>query len=472
MNKKAILGALAAIAILLSGFALYQTDQAQGLMRRVSSRTRPAINVRNIRRIQKAPTQNIKVQKKTIEIKPKISDLFTNQDEVQILDSYTSLQEVKEKLLNTEITDKTTNQQINGYELVKKLIKEKDYTPTDKILEKETLLNEFFENYELPMLGTKTFIINVANGLWTEVNKDLPWSLKEYSQEDIQGLFIENDSTDDETNEQNLGRPPIPDGLPTMAKPNGQPNVNYHNHPFTQNLFVEDSHYKQYNLAFKLLDSATTHTATAENLVLWGEKNFFHAVSESGNNWPWIHYVDFNEQSTASIQSLLTLEMVYKNRIVGCHKPTLILEGLFHNLNIPAVRLSIWGHGVLYLPTLNAFVHGDAIANYAHPKGFDIISFEEFLIVPENEYNFLKPNGEYYTSQFDFSLQLKRKNDELHIENKYTDFQNGGCLDIPDAEFEAITKDYPEFNIIYDHEDCFIKSQSFQSIKTLEELND
>ena len=387
---------------------------------------------------------------------------------ISILDNYKSLSGVRDKLISMKVKDKTTSLNINGYEVLKKLINEKKYNPQGKNAAKKELLDNFFINYDLPQTGSKLFLINIASGLWAETYSGLPWSLKDLKQSEVDGLFIQNDSVNDYNRNASIGRPAVPK----------MPNTELQSTLYQTNQIVEDAHFKQFNLAMKIAKGSKNKKEATENIILWAEKNFFHAYDygEAGGSWTWGVYTDGRPigSSVVSYDNSfpLSIERIYDERIIGCQEPTVFLEGIFHNLNIPAVRLSVWGHGVLYLPTLNMYIHGDSIAGSKWPKGMWLLTPEQMMTIAVDENNFLRPLGKAYDSKYPFALALLRKNKELYMAGPLYVTPPTKCPEVTAKQWKEMTKDFPEYNLSYSAKGTCIVTSKSQPIRTLDQLND
>ena len=174
---------------------------------------------------------------------------------------------------------------------------------------------------------------------------------------------------------------------------------------------------------------------TVNNIVEWEMKNFFHAYEEYG----WEVY---NKQPDEIIK--ISLEPVFKERVVDCHLASHILIGMLRSLNIPAYEKNFKGHGVTFIPDLNLYVHGDYIAQFsANP---DLFMTQEEL---ENYVNSEKGYNKFWNENQNKYPKLKRKGNKLYIE---------GVLQTKDAKSKEninfINESLKEYNLIF-HENEF-----------------
>jgi hypothetical protein len=116
-------------------------------------------------------------------------------DPFTILDSYPSLagtREFLDRLTFDLAADITTAR--SGRQLLEWILVERRYDPRASNRAKQELFSELEQTYFMPNAGAKTYLINVATGLFAEAHHFYPWSLRDYSPQQIQDLFIQDDS--------------------------------------------------------------------------------------------------------------------------------------------------------------------------------------------------------------------------------------------------------------------------------------
>ena len=123
------------------------------------------------------------------------------------------------------------------------------------------------------------------------------------------------------------------------------------------------------SLAEAITAGANSDYEKVVKLVDWEMKNFFHA----GGLWGWDTYEGYTNILSLPIKEL------FKERIVGCHQAANILVSLLNSINIPAEKIVVENHGVVYLSSLNKYVHGDYIANLVSVPAEQLIMTEEEL---------------------------------------------------------------------------------------------
>ena len=378
-------------------------------------------------------------------------------DPLVILDTYESLATVRQRLEEMEII-RVDGVSLTGRQMLRWVLEDRMYDPRWSNAQKERIFSDF-RDYTFPYHSAGIYVINVATGLFVESHKLVPWSLQDYTLEEINNLFIEDDSLDY-----------APD--PTLHHgdlPKDMPNVRSHWYP-TPDKVIEDAHYKQFNLTQKLIQDAPTQEDAAAQIVVWMQRNFFHAYDEYG----WDVYLDGRgpRSDGGPVAYPASIERIYEERVSGCHEPTMLLEGMLHSLNIPAVRLMVHGHGVLYLPTLDRYVHGDHVVAYTDaPPGMLLLTADEFRPFAEDKawiYAIVYPDK--YRSPFG-SMPLLRDGGDLYIHvGNIRETPGGPCLVISEEDWIRVSQQLSAYNLKYDTEACVLSSDRVP-IRTLDELN-
>jgi hypothetical protein len=151
----------------------------------------------------------------------------------------------------------------------------------------------------------------------------------------------------------------------------------------------------------------------------------------------------------------------------------MLMEGMLHSLNIPAVRLMMQGHGVLYLPTLERFIHGDHIVAYHDaPPELLLLTADEIRPFAEDEswlYDIVYPDK--YNSPF-VSTPLYRDGHSLYFQaDNVRDRATGTCIQVSDADWARISGQLSAYNLRYDEQTCTLTSDRLP-ILTLDQLAD
>jgi hypothetical protein len=379
-------------------------------------------------------------------------------DPLEILDTYASLETIRMRLETMNLSNSLSGQDLTGRELLEWILIDREYDPRDSNSDKEEIMN-VLDTYIFPYPSARIFLINVATGLTVEAHGWVPWSLSDYSVDDIENLFIEDESF--RTTDPTLHKGDLPQGMPNAVN-------HWHN---MDDILIEEAHYKQFNLARRLTEGAANQQDAVAAMVVWLQQNFFHAISPG---YAWDVYLDGQEprEGPGQVAFPLSLERIYEERVSGCHEPTLILEGMAHSLNIPAVRLSIHGHGVLYLPTMERFIHGDHVVAYTDaPFGSLLLTYDQILPFAQEEANLYTIYYEtIYVTPFR-SMPLWRDGEYLYIENDTV--RNPGesvCIVIDEEDWLRISKQLSAYNLRYDTVNCVLSSDRLP-ILTLDELN-
>ena len=383
-------------------------------------------------------------------------------DPLVILETYPSLKDVN-LLLNTMKADHLPSGTTEtGRQVLEMILGAREYDPTSQNELKEELFSAL-DDYSFAHAGARIFLINIATGLYAEAHRLYPWSLQDYSAQMVNNIFIEDSVIE------------IADFVyePGVVYPRGDisagmPNLNFH-YPYpVGNKMIEDAHYKQFNLAGSLVQDAVTLQEAVSLIAVWMQQNFFHAVDGYG----WEVYLDGRAPITSGpVAFPLSIERIYDERVIGCHEPTIMLEGMLHSLNIPAVRLMVHGHGVLYLPTLDRYIHGDHIANYTDaPLGLVLMTPEEFRPYAEDVAWIFQIFMDKYQSPL-LSVPLDRDGDYLYLSaTNLRNFPDTTCIQVSDNDWIRLSQQLSAYNIRYDDQLCELSSD-WIPILTLDELN-
>jgi hypothetical protein len=149
-----------------------------------------------------------------------------------------------------------------------------------------------------------------------------------------------------------------------------------------------------------------------------------------------------------------------------------MLEGMLHSLNIPALRLNVHGHGVVYLPTLDRYVHGDHMAMYtAAPPGTLLLTPDEFRPYAEDVAWIFQIFFDKYQPPIP-SIPLRRDGDALYIHARNViNRPEMTCVEISSEDWAWLSSQLSIYNIFYDTVNCELTSDRVP-IQTLEALHD
>lgn len=389
---------------------------------------------------------------------PAPSDTAEVLDPLTILDTYASLAAVRQRLDSTVFTHKTAGTTVTARELLVEILVHRQYDPTaDNGLKEQVFA--VLDDYNQLAPPARIYLVNVATGLFAEAHGLYPWSLEDYSAREIEDLFIEDSSLT--VIGPTLHRGNSPADMPNLQTHSGYP---------MDNRVIEDAHYKQFNLARHLAQGATTQEEAVAQIVVWMQQNFFHAVEGYG----WEVYLDGRQPRAdgGPVAYPLSLERIYEERVIGCHEPTILLEGMLHSLNIPAVRLKVHGHGVLYLPTLDRYIHGDHVANYTDPPpGVLLLTPDEFRPYAEDVAMIFQIYLDKYRCPL-VSMPLTREGDYLTVQaSRLHNYPDLSCIVVSDEDWARLSQQLAAYNIQYDTVSCELSSDRVP-ILTLDELND
>jgi len=333
--------------------------------------------------LSKADVSQINVSQ--INMSPqKMSQMRFSNDYSRILLTYKNLKNVTAVLkaikfnspLVTKMRQKTT-----GYDFILSVLNN-GYDPDKDLKSLVSSLQTISQ--KIPLYET-TFLLRVIHIVWMEVNGKLPWTIKSYSNNEINGLFFE--PTVNALNVQLIPATGIPGAYPGSCLEDYEPQISF------------DASYKLHHLALKFLAD------TKENsfiIAIGGLKPyFFHAYNHDSvaENWGFDKYTGktpYKFMPVGDNRYPLNLEQLFDERIVGCHEPALILTEMLRSMNIPALTLNPGGHAVVYIPGPEYYIHGDYLAcNSIVPVELILFSLAEFI--------------QYLTSNYDYNKILDDK---------------------------------------------------------------
>lgn len=204
------------------------------------------------------------------------------------------------------------------------------------------------------------YISTLCHIIWLEEHAGLPWSIKNYSQQEMQMLTERRAKLSHWTSRGT--------GLPGTCW--GQAFSNGTRDPFA------DTWYQVFPLSACLVNRAADHEGAAQVLVEWMMQNFFHYYSSLGEAWSETIYERLYKRKSSDHA---TIEEYFNERALGCHAASKILIALLRSINIPAIELHYDGHGLCYLPSIGRYVHGDYIAD------FTVLKDSRQMLMPRSE---------------------------------------------------------------------------------------
>jgi len=259
--------------------------------------------------------------------------------------NYPSLAETKAILQNISISN-NGRQNISAYEFtLQKLAPDNllGYNGNDLNLNKTAFFENAFAGYNFPIFY-REYTTRIIHSLWVEKNHIVPWSLKDYSPEQITILYWSSGII-------GLRNPLLSDFQQGIYTP--------FSYQQGRSKLIKEGLFKSFLLAKNLKRDTTENTI--KSIITWYEHNFLHAYA----NWDWsVYNGEYCEEAHCQPASL---ESHFRQRITGCQDTVRSLRDILASINIPAVaiRFSPGEHGVLYLPTINKFIHGDHVTDSA-----------------------------------------------------------------------------------------------------------
>ena len=108
-----------------------------------------------------------------------------------LLSSYSSLANVSQRLAGLSGMRSADGTTLTGLQLLERILVDLQYNPQADNSSKEQLL-AFLDEYEFPYPGGRIYLVNVATGLYAEAHSLYPWSLQDYTVQEVDNIFIED----------------------------------------------------------------------------------------------------------------------------------------------------------------------------------------------------------------------------------------------------------------------------------------
>ncbi len=250
-----------------------------------------------------------------------------------------------------------------------------------------------------------SYVKGLTHAIYVEQYLNLPWSLKDYSQSQLDHLlFLYNSVPSWDATDSKASRGCFERDMCAGTLPGHKDRI----------LF---DWYMAFPLSYHLIKNARNHAEALEACVVWVMSNFFHAAA----GWDWSHYKKYGQS--------IGLDDLMEERIIGCHEGAKILVALLRSINIPAIEVHYAGHGICYVPTLQRFVHGDYLADFVllEDVGKIIQTKTQLLSWLKKPKGYLSHHSELWNKDKYGAYTLWRKDKSLHYGNSYTryDQQHG-----------------------------------------------
>ena len=173
--------------------------------------------------------------------------------------------------------------------------------------------------------------------------------------------------------------------------------------------------YKLRQLTTRVTSGAHSEHEKTGRVAQWVANNFFH-YNEN------IDFTDYGVDGRFEMQ----LEEIFKKRAVGCHLASAVMILMLRSIDINAIYLneaengdvtSTWGHGLVYLPSLNRYIHGDALASTACVPGHEYLMTEgDIIALYDSEPDDSEPAGignffDYVREKYHYFVDLKKNMD-------------------------------------------------------------
>jgi hypothetical protein len=343
----------------------------------------------------------------------------------EILDTYQNLQQVTIALKNMSFGS------ANGYDTALSVLGG-SYSPTE---DWATLQALFDQQFPTNTIYEKIFLVRTIHILWMEKHGWLPWTIKDYSKDEINALFYEERVN----------------YLDSSLGP--KPSINYPSQYVGSEEYADpqlelEASYKLHELAIKM--EANTVELSVTNAVRWIKTNFFHAY----NSWGFDRYKGKPDPWVIAPGNFLpsNMESLFDERIVGCHEPVMLLSEILRCLNIPAVNLNIFSHGVTYIPSLDSYVHGDHLANRPLvPVSLMLLTKDEIVQYSDEDDMLFNLLDNKIKSVFDPTFASLFSNNHIgRVDNTLILPIDGMISAVPANIVDAFRTEAQQYNIQYD----------------------
>jgi hypothetical protein len=208
-------------------------------------------------------------------------------------------------------------------------------------------------------------------------------------------------------------------------------------------------------LANSLVDRGDTEYKKVLKITEWVARNFFHAYKSDEIVTTWEVYnlgisTNLYDGKVQEKDFSGSLEDKFNQRVVGCHGASRVLVELLTQLNIVSEYQVMNGHGIVFIPSLNKYVHGDTMADYAVITEKDklLVTKEELERHPYNNDSYLNLNISVnvyfgYPNKINYIYGPQRTGNYLFID----DFVSEDT--ISKENLKIIREELPEYNIKY-----------------------
>jgi len=179
---------------------------------------------------------------------------------------------------------------------------------------------------------------------------------------------------------------------------------------------------KVYPLTKEITKSSSSVEGAVEAVIQWSEKNFFHYYKELEENYGvGVYGANDVDDYLNNVLLNLSVEDVFRERAVGCHLATFVMATMLRSIGISAEHIkesagefrSSTGHGVLYIPKIDKYVHGDLIADLVGTPAVQIMQTEDELRrMSSADGSYISFNNELFERYW---LRLHRSGNNLYV---------------------------------------------------------
>ena len=288
-------------------------------------------------------------------------------------------------------------------------------------------LNTLYTKHNISNRIHQDTLGRMANMFWVELVLQPAWRLKDLSPGRLRDLYLPSFAY------------PIGRGSDLLQEiktsdfqyraEEAPPNNPYGFTPFDQFLLMP--------LAHKITNGAASARQAAERLAAWLANNLFHTYTDAdaGEDWSDALYTKYAQSLLDAgvfcpvCEGYYDFFNIFRERAVGCHRAARLLKALAIAINIPALSGQVdyppdphGGHGATFFPALDAFAHGDWIADLAGvPGNLIVMDRAAFIQTLAAGHKPDRQNDDYLDhssrlNQRHASTALRRSGDSLYLQ--------------------------------------------------------
>ena len=277
------------------------------------------------------------------------------------------------------------------------------YHGHQKPSQREAYFRQVFAQHHARPPGSLThedlyaYLACLCHAIWVDERAGLPWSLQDYSAQELRFLIEPRVDMEGWTSRNNGNSGCWGMVSADRSRPRDP---------------IADAWYQAYPFSLYLAGREPDPRKVVPLLTSWIMCNFFHYYKrDAREDWP-------SDMYPSQDSWTVSLAEYFSERATGCHGTAKILTALLRSLNIPAIEVHYNGHGICYTPTLQAYVHGDFMADFTLLKDNSVLvmSLAELETWIFHARDYLSFNDHVHTTDYENrSVALRRRNRDLFV---------------------------------------------------------